>query len=84
MPGTFEDELIAELEAFRAEVREREERRAREEQEQTLALSTRSDLTRLGLDEIHSLIALRYENARLLNRLKAAERRIAELEGRNG
>jgi hypothetical protein len=84
MPGTFEHELQAEIEAFRAEVREREERRSREEQGRTIALPGESDLTCLGLDEIHSLISLRYKNARLLKRLKAAEQRIAELEGRNG
>jgi hypothetical protein len=84
MPGTFEQDLQAEIEAFRAEVREREERRSREEHERTLALSGQGDLTHLGLEEIRSLVSLRYENARLAKRLEAAERRVAELEHPDG
>lgn len=85
MSDTFEQELRAEIDAFRAEVREREIRR---EQERKAAapdpfLSV-FDVTTLDAGQIKALIAERYEHARLLNRLAAAEQRIAELERING
>lgn len=79
MAGTFEDEVKAEIEALR-EFSQRQEQRRADEERRRLQEETSGGLDRLGLPELRSVIADRFENARLRNRLAEAERRIAELE----
>lgn len=83
MSDSFEEELKAEIASFRAEVAEREERRERERQERERLFGADDDPL-LDSDHVRDWVAQRYETARLRKRLEAAERRISELENRNG
>ena len=79
MTATFEQEMLAEIEALREHVRRREEREQRDRASSILDLPS-IDVSGLELPQVRALISQRYETARLRNRLVAAERRIAELE----
>ncbi|WP_375461708.1 hypothetical protein [uncultured Enterovirga sp.] len=83
MSTSFEQELKAEIESFRAEIKERKERREQEQRDRDRAFAAEANVL-LDPDHIRNLITEREENARLRKRLEAAERRIAELEKRNG
>ena len=83
MDDDIRAELIAEIQSFRAELRLRAEAHARrlsaEAREPSLL-----DPLRMDLSEAKALIAGRYADARYENRLRDVERRLAELESRNG
>lgn len=84
MDESFEAALTAEIEAFRAEVREREIRRENQHDAAPHSFFAGIDVSSLDPDQIKALIAQRYEYARLQKRLAAAEQRIAELEAAGG
>ena len=74
------DELLAEIEAFRAELRLRAE-----EHERSMKRSSALDLPSLDpsdLDgaQIKALISQRYDQVRLEKRLRAVEQRVSALE----
>jgi hypothetical protein len=77
------DELLAEIEAFRAELRLRAEKHERA-MKRSSALDVPSlDPSDLDSLQIKALISQRYEHARFENRLRAVEKRLAEIEARN-
>lgn len=77
MADTFEEGLRAEIEALRRFRTEQEERRA-EESERTDQAG--GEIDNLEWPQVRALIAMRFETARLTNRLAEAERRLTELE----
>lgn len=84
MNELFEAELKAELEAFRADVRRREAERERDRRQTNMLDLPMVDLTTLELPQIKALIAQRYADARYEKRLRALERRVADLEAGRG
>lgn len=78
------EELLAEIESFRAELRVRAE-----EHDRAMKRSFALDLpvlhpSDLDLTQIRALISQRYEQARFERRLTEVERRLADIEARNG
>ena len=84
MAGTYEEELKAEVEAFRAAVETWKEADEKASKARALELSTSLDASVLDYGQIRLLREQRRENAQLQKRLAAAEQRIAELERRDG
>jgi len=84
MADGMSEEFLAEIEAFRAELRARAEEHQRAMRRPSALDLPSVDPSDLGAAEIKALIAQRYEHARLENRLRAVEQRLAEIEARNG
>jgi hypothetical protein len=84
MTEEFSTELVAEIEAFRAELRTRAERHDRAMREPNALDLPSVDVSELDLPEIRALISQRYEQARIEKRLERVENRLAEIEARNG
>lgn len=77
-----EDAVLAEIAAFRADLRRRAQNHARREREAS-ALDRRTvDLSRLELPQIRALISQRYADARAEPRLSDVERGLAVVEAR--
>ncbi len=84
MAESVSDELLLEIESFRAELRARAEKHEREMGTPSALDLPTFDPSELDLPQIRALIAQRYEQARVENRLTAIEKRLAEIEARNG
>ena len=84
MAEDMSSELEAGIESFGAELRARAEQHDRA-MKQPSALDLPSiDAAELDFPQIRALISQRYEQARVENRLREVERRLAEIEARNG
>jgi hypothetical protein len=84
MAEDINEELLAEIEAFRAELRVRAEEHERAMKRSSVLDLPSIDPTELDLGQIKALMSQRYEQARLENRLRAVEQRLAELEAQDG
>ena len=84
MTEDFSIELMAEIEAFRAELRARAEWHDRAMREPNALDLPSVDVSELDLPEVRALISQRYEQARIEKRLERVEKRLAEIEARNG
>jgi hypothetical protein len=84
MAEDINEELLAEIEAFRAELRVRAEEHERAMKRSSVLDLPSIDPTELDLAQIKALMSQRYEQARLENRLRAVEQRLAELEAQDG
>jgi hypothetical protein len=84
MTDEISSELLAEIEGFRAELRERAERHARAMKQPSRLDLPSADMSELDLHQIKALISQRYEQARFERRLTEVEKRLAEIEGRDG
>jgi hypothetical protein len=69
MPGNVSEELLAEIESFRAELRARAEKHDREMSTPNPLDVPSFDPSELELPQIRALVAQRYPQARLENRL---------------
>jgi hypothetical protein len=84
MAEAVQDELVAEIEAFRAELRVRAEEHERAMKRPSALDLPPMDPSDLDPIEIKALLSQRYEHARFEKRLRAVEKRLAEIEARNG
>jgi hypothetical protein len=84
MTEDMSSELEAEIESFRAELRVRAEQHDRAMRQPSALDLPPIEVSRLDSPEIRALISQRYEQARVENRLREVERRLAEIEARNG
>ena len=79
--STFEEEMKAEIEALRVFRARLEEQRAAERQR---AEDHGFEINNLKLPQVKALISMRFETARLRNRLAQAEKRLTNLEQTGG
>ncbi|NNM72390.1 hypothetical protein [Enterovirga aerilata] len=84
MDDDIRAELIAEIESFRAELKLRAEAHARRLNAVGALDLPAPELARLDLPEARTLIAKRYAEVKYEHRLAEVERRLAELEARDG
>lgn len=79
-----EEAVVAEIEAFRADLRRRSNEHARKAMEVSELDLPAIDVSQLELPQIRAVLRQRYADARYERRLSDVERRLAELEARNG
>jgi hypothetical protein len=84
MAEDVNQELLAEIKAFRAELRVRAEEHERAMKRSSVLDLPSIDGAELDLAQIRALMSQRYDQARLENRLRAVERRLADLEAQDG
>ncbi len=84
MAHDADEELFAEIESFRAELRRRSEEHERRMKAPSALDLPAVDIARLELPQMRALIAERYEHARYERRLREVEKRLADIEARDG